>query len=370
MSVGLYAKTQYRKSKNKPPTWLDTSDFTKEEKEHLNLSFGNANESIIVPGTRVKLAKAIHLNAGDIPAGTHGVVTKTDGVTHVVKFANRVIQEVSNDEIFVVGNQRQKESFRVPNRKRVVNNNKYVDRYVLQKMADKLERLANSVGMYAPEVRLLRSYRDTHDQHVTSADFAIEYRDKNDIRNVVTTKVVFDRLNNAISLPESFTTSSGKQINFDKKAVEELSEGRVFEPLEPKYPPQEFHYVHYDPARYGEASVDVRKHRMKYSASFSLNSPLAQRVIDELFSADSESTNKRGGTDYKFESGKYRDTDTGLPDRNEADNYDSVQAFSDSVRDFHTMDGRDEEKDKRERMEDKTFTETTATFDPYKHFVK
>jgi hypothetical protein len=361
------------------PSWLHAAGIVPEPEEKVSTDFTTKASPVIIPGDRIKLVKSLKLSKGTIPVSTAGTVLQTDGIVHVVKFSNNVVVEVNDSEIAIVGSNRSKASshFHIPDRKRVVAPNKMANRYILFKLADHLTKLAQQSGMVAPTIKLLRSSYNI-DQSVKTADFLINYIDDHNL--TYTVKASFTSKDSQLITPETFVTSSGLIVPFSKEAVEKLSEGRVFEKAEL---PEVHNYMHYrkeDPVRSRTAGFNGRSVRAQVRG---VHSDLTKEIMANVLESDPEGTSqppleeeftpymdqkpaKNSGAEFKFTPKNFRDIDTGIPSMEDLGD-STIQRDPDTFsKEYQTMEGEDEEKTKRERMDKETYPDTVARFDPYR----
>lgn len=114
--------------------------------------------------------------------------------------------------------------------------NSIVDKVAAQHMAHELSKHATKNGMFGNQLRYLKSYRDKTDSNIVRADFVIDYIDNNDLRQTVTASIGFHPGTGRFILPRTFATTKNSMVPFTKEAVQALSLGKTFDPVEVDIP--------------------------------------------------------------------------------------------------------------------------------------
>lgn len=343
------------------PDWLSTpNQMTSESTKPMQLNF-NAPEQGLQSGDRVRAVKSIAMGDTFIPIGATGTISVTVGVVHKIAFDGiNGLQDILPEEVIRISyntNAHDPKLFHTPDKKRVVAPSTWGNRLALIHMADSLEKLANAVGFYGVQTKVIRTELDPHDQYVKSADFEITFRTDDNIRQTVRTSVGMDTANKRVIMPTTFAYL-GQNIPFEKKAVEDLHATKKIECNFQVPPTGELHYVKRDPARYHiTANVNNREH-IQVTADQS-DSPYRKVLADFV---------AQGGEEFEFEDKNYRCLETGQPvhgDKHQED-FELWLDPEETNREYSTMDGQDEELDKAERIDLDTFVATTSSIiDPF-----
>lgn len=113
--------------------------------------------------------------------------------------------------------------------------NTIIDRTLIHKAMNELDKKAREAGMVDTHIRFQRSSHAPNKAHpdaIRSAEYLIDYLDKAGTRTSVTAEVAITP-QGKIALPQTFKTSTGEEYMFTKEAVEYLAEGRQFERMMP-----------------------------------------------------------------------------------------------------------------------------------------
>lgn len=297
--------------------------------------------SILNKNTKIRLRESV---AG-LPKGAVGTIQKYSLGFYNVAFEDKDV-DLSDSEFDVMDYTQGKDSYTLPNRKRIVAPNTYADRIVALRMADVLEKELHKNRFDFVDLKMVRSTRNNHTQAVESAVFEFTFADEDGYYKKATAAVYADVDNSRIILPTVFRYG-GQTYPLNAESALKLSESRVYEKRDYEETPRQQQYVKEDPARYMMSAQNREKGFVKEG-----DKGVKLRLYNSL---------KEGGYEFQFEPNKYRDPDTAIPVTGEEENIeDPFQTDPESVKDYHTMDGRDEEHDKEDRLEMDTFVPTTA----------
>lgn len=343
------------------PDWLKNPKITLgSSNSAIQLDF-NTPVPGLQSGDRVRSVKSLTIGDVFIPLGATGTISETDGVVHVIAFDSMEgLHKILPEEVIRISyntSAHDPKFFHTPDKKRVVAPSTWGNRLALIHMADSLEKLANSVGFYGIQTKVLRTELDPHDQYVRAAEFEISFKTDDNLRQTVRASVGMDASNKRVIMPTTFTYL-GRDIPFEKKAVEDLHATKHIETNYLAPPTGELSYVKRDPARY-HVTANVNKREHVQVITDQSDSPY-RKVLADLVS--------QSGEEYKFEDNKFRCLETGQPvmEEKHKEDFELWLNPDETTRDYSTQDGQDEVKDKEERIDEALLGSTTSgIIDPF-----
>jgi hypothetical protein len=360
------------------PDWLDLSAVTKVAHDNRlpDVESSSEDSTLLKAGDSVRTNKEIVVgDSYSIPAKSLGVITACNLGMYKVSFADETVVDVFPEEVEKVGQLSNRTSlfFRTPDRKRVVQPNKWANWLIILKMADRLDKTLTSVGVFNPRLNVLKTLQDNYDQSVVATLFEVAFPTEDNLIKRGTVLVHYDRDNNRIVEPLTVRVS-GADHPLTKEAIDKLMASKLSEKGEyiPPFIPQQ--YAKHDPARdymIGGSIASKRESFIKQGTDENTYKKAIRDMVKEnkagVFDASNTIT---AGTEYEFQDNKFRCLETAVPvNRHKELTENPFQTPDDSIRDYQTMDGQDKELDKEDRLEADTFIDTvSSTFNPMEKF--
>jgi len=122
--------------------------------------------------------------------------------------------------------------------------NTWLDKAHYGRMVHELGKFCKAFNITSPQIRFQRGIRARHDNNNNSpgsAEFSIDYIDKSGTRSRIYTTVGLTQAGEFVA-PKTFYLASGKTFPFTAEALDELSSGKLFNPVEVQIPQARLNY--------------------------------------------------------------------------------------------------------------------------------